>query len=1569
MSGVLSVPGTYTFLVKAADGQGVAAAGYRQFTLIVTPLQVTTTSLNFANVGTAYNTTLAATGGTGSLNWAVTAFYLPPGLSLTGNGILSGTPTSPGNYFFTVTVTDAGNNTAVQSLGINIYPSGQFPPVSISTGSNFGTMHLGTEQIGLSANNGSGTYTWSLISGTLPPGMALRTDVPSFFGSNQQAGLIGVATTPGNYSFTLNVASGGTSQTQAFTIRFSGLDLQDAAPADAYFNVPYTYTFTPIANAGPVSFAVNTNSTNGSMPPGLTLSSAGVLSGTPTTPGTYTIAMNINDGTDTQYEQFTLYIYKVQITSPAILPNGTQGSSYSTTITSGGGTAPYTYTSSGNLPAGLTLSTAGVVSGTITGGPGLYGFAVQSVDSTGVFSYTENMSLDVVSTPVSLMEITNRLFADPVIGDHYGNVQSVCCGGTGPFTWTVTGLPPGLTTEPNSNSFNQYPATPGNVQIYGVPQSAGTYNVQYTVTDALGASTSLTVPMHVSNLDVATTGGTTYSLPNGTIHTAYSSKFRVLGGTGPYAYVRNVNGELPDGLSAGTPANLTVSGTPLENGNYSPWFLFADGGSNTLTRSENILITGGTSTITISNNGTYGYNLGSHPVGASYSTTFTATGAASYTWSLDASSAALPAGLSLSSGGGLSGTPTAAGTYTFLIDAAQTGTPSNVGVKSFVITISQITITTTSLPFGVVGSSYSATLASTGGSGAMSWVQTYGFNSQLPPGLTLNSNGTITGTPTSAGLYSVDVQENDGAGNVAIATYALDVYVTGPPLNLPNPAFGPYTIGGNQLQIQLAATGGTPPYHYSLTPNATVITGMRVQDGQPLPTAFPSSVTGGFLGVLGPGSYSTSIRVTDNTGATFDRAISFSVLPVDITTSGGFPPAILNTAYSFQMTAYGGSGSYVWSSTTLPAGLSINPSTGLISGTPTVTGTFTPGITLGDAAGGGTISRSANSITIYPYAITDNSLQPVATALQPYSFQLHAPGCGTGCTWSVVPGDTITSGFTLSSSGLFSGTYTGAAGFIDATTFQVTGSNGTSQKVFTIEILPAAVAGLQITTNITNSSVLGNATQFTLAASGGTVPYSFSVVSGTLPTGISLQSPSSTTSLTFAGFWELFGRTEVVGTYNFTLQVTDANGVTATKALTWQVSPMEILYTSLPISTPVANPLVLNQPYNQPILIIGGTGNYTSWITAGPVYPGLSANSSNGVVSGTPTNTGSQTTAWTVTDSGSNTVIQNVSINATSNSSGVDISLGGFANNAVFALGATSSVSLSPSGGTGPYTVVAVGALPAGVAILQGNAETSSISSLGAYVIQITPETPGNYTYTLKATDANGVTGQKTYNYTVTGFSYPFTTSLNDGSVGVAYSQAIYSLDPTTTLTFAVATGATLPPGLTLSTGGVLSGTPTNAGTYSFNVTLSDSTGSYTTAFQLRISSIAVTSPGILPNATVGVAYSYQMTSTGGSGTVTWSASGLPSGLSMSPAGLISGTPVTAANVGVTITATDGVVAIAGQYTLPVRTPNAGQLSVSTAPLADGVVGRQYAFEFSPSGGVAPTPSLLLLARRNRRPA
>ncbi len=1547
LSGTPTTLGTYTFVLRAEDGANAANFGIRQFTSVVSALSFTgDTTLPFGQVGTSYSTTLGAAGATGSLTWSLAPSnsyeglnLLPPGLSLAANGVLSGPPAESGQFRFTVTATDTAAQSLTRTLFVSIYPTGVFPPVGQSQGPNFGTYSIGEVQIPLTATGGNGTYTWSIVGGSLPPGVSVRTDKDAWFSPQSSAGLIGVATTPGTYNFTLRVTSAGEDVDSAATLRIAALAIKDShSLPDAFVNTAYSYTLTTVNQSGAVTWAVS----NG-LPPGITLSSSGVLSGTPTVDGFYNIDFSATDSVDTVYRSVSLAVFQIRITTPAVLPNATQNVPYTTTIAANGGAGGHTFTANG-LPNGLVMASNGVISGTPNAGPGPYRVSVTATD-TNFVSYNRNMSLDVIGAPKTLPSVVFYTLDDLTIGVPVSVFVSVTSGGTAPYTWAASGLPPG--TDFRSGISTASHSSPEQMEIWGKPTAAGLYNPTFTVTDAEGVTATQTFPLRVSTLLRKP------NITNGTIFVPYSSPLRIIGGVGPFS-ASQTSGRLPLGITFSTTEQTTgifpLTGTPTENGGFSALFQVADDVGNTLRTQSFFSIGGGSSTIQINHNG----YLGTITQGSSYSTTISACCVPSYAWTVE--SGPLPPGLSLnSSNGTLSGTPNTAGSYTFVLRAADATNAANFGNRHFSVVVTPILIptSTASLPFGQVSVPYSATLTATGGTGSLTWtLVALGSENQsnfLPPGLSLAANGVLSGTPTAPGKFSFAVTATDSASNFYTRTLNISIYPSGvfPPIDLPLNNLGNQLVGA--LNFQLAATGGSPPYTYALTPSVTQIPGMRVQNGPPLPTFFPGSVTGGYLGVVtAPGTYSGSIRVTDSQSTVFDRPVTMTVSTLRVASQTNLPKAQVGTPYSFTMIGSGGSGNYSFSATNLPAGLSIN-SAGLISGTPTAAGTSSPNITISDLTLGVSVG-SGHTLVVNAYAITSGPVMPPAKIGTAYSQTLTAPGCGTGCTWSVVGGTSLPGGLSLNSgSGTISGTPNGTV--TSSFTAQVSGSNGVVSKALSIWVSASATQPLAILGSNPSDSTVGNLQTFSLAPQGGVLPLVWSVQSGTLPTGVSLQGPGEVLSSTLTpGLMYLTGRARQVGVYNFTIAVTDNVGTVATKAFTWRITPFQFSYTSLPL---ISNTLVYNAPYTQALLVIGGTPPYS--FTSSGMPTGLTLDSNSGVVSGTPLVTGNVSAPVTVTDSLGDVMTQNINFNIVP-PSGTPITFGVGANQGVSQQGFSKTFSLNLSGGNGgPYTVTAETPLPPGFAIISGD---SLFSGNTGYQVTGTPLAPGNFTFTIKATDSSGNVGARTFSLSVATFSV-INTSLPDGSVGVPYSFPLVSAEGNGPVTWSIQPTSALPPGLNLSTAGLIDGTPTTAGIYNVMLNATDASG-LTVGFtfgSFRISALAIIGPEVLPVVAVtGSPFTYTFTATGG-GSLVWSGTNVPNGLSLSAGGTLSGTPLnTGGLASMTISVTDGVVPVSRRFVLLQRTPNVSQLNfpITNAALGDVGVGQVMNVSLFPSGGLGP---------------
>lgn len=201
--------------------------------------------------------------------------------------------------------------------------------------------------------------------------------------------------------------------------------------ANGTVGTAYSQTMSGSGGTAPYSFAV----TSGTLPAGLTLTSAGVLSGNPTTANGAGTSLTIT-ATDANgcsgNRPLTLKICPV-INVGAITSTGTVGTAFSQTITASGGTAPYTYTlTSGALPGGLSLTTAGVLSGT----PNVEissTVTVTATDANGCTG-TRNYTLAMSCPPITLNPASLPL---GLVGSAYTSTTFAASGGTAPYQYTV----------------------------------------------------------------------------------------------------------------------------------------------------------------------------------------------------------------------------------------------------------------------------------------------------------------------------------------------------------------------------------------------------------------------------------------------------------------------------------------------------------------------------------------------------------------------------------------------------------------------------------------------------------------------------------------------------------------------------------------------------------------------------------------------------------------------------------------------------------------------------------------------------------------------------------------------------------------------------------------------------------------------------------------------------------------------------------------------------------------------------------------------------------------------------
>lgn len=350
--------------------------------------------------------------------------------------------------------------------------------------------------------------------------------------------------------------------------------------------------------------------------------------------------------------------------------------------------------------------------------------------------------------------------------------------------------------------------------------------------------------------------------------------------------------------------------------------------------------------------------------GTSYSATLGVSGGSSpYRWSVI--SGTLPVGLTLNStSGAITGTPTGGGGGSITFQVTDAGGKSATEVINFTVNPAPaLTITTTTLPQATNGTAYSAQLTASGGVPAYTWSL-----SGNPAWLTINAktgalSGTPTGTTTTTVTFTVTVTDSETPTPVAKSS-SLSITSIEPPLSITTTGLAGASINNTYSQA-VQAIGGTPPYTWaivagSLPAGLTLNTATGVISGTP----------------TGTGTFNFTIRVTDATSATATANLSIVVGSTLTVTTTSLPGGSVGTAYSATLQASGGAQPYTWSvsSGTLPAGLTLNSSSGVISGTPTATGTSSFTIQVNDSESPSQTEAVNFSITISPASCPNNNI-------------------------------------------------------------------------------------------------------------------------------------------------------------------------------------------------------------------------------------------------------------------------------------------------------------------------------------------------------------------------------------------------------------------------------------------------------------------------------------------------------------------------------------------------------------------------------------------------------------------
>jgi hypothetical protein len=697
---------------------------------------------------------------------------------------------------------------------------------------------------------------------------------------------------------------------------------------------------------------------------------------------------------------------------------------------------------------------------------------------------------------------------------------------------------------------------------------------------------------------------------------------------------------------------------------------------------------------------------------------------------------------------------------------------------------------------------FSQTLQESGASGAVTWSVLSG---QLPDGLALNSTtGAISGTPTStATVSSATIQAADakGSGNLLFNFSVYDRLVINPVTLMPAHTNAPYSQsitgqGSSAIATWSIITGQLPPGLTLATSqssaNVAVISGTPTQAG----------------------TYSFTIQATDYTlpqTATLNTSIAVDshIAITKATLKNGEQ----TQAYSDTFTAVNGTAPLTWTiSGALPPGLALNAGTGQVSGTPTQWGGYPYTVTVTDSSSTPAIDTGQGTVNIAQQLQIIGTLNPAFIG-QSYTTYLTAIGGYYPYTWAVSSGS-LPPGLTLY----------GTGGFITGTPTQL-GSNSFALQVSDSGVPPMMVTQAY-TLNVTPTplSVLGNLVSpapvnvlyhSQIPISGGTPPYTFSISSGNLPPGLTLDSAT--------GYVD--GIPTQVGTYNFTAVGTDSSqpAQTATANDFIQIRKGLGRNDSIATATPLGNSANVNIP------IVLSISPYIDPINATTPNPDTDY-------------------YRLVANAGSLVHVETFA----QRSWGVDTL------DSVIELVDQNGMRLQTCG------------QPAYASIcLNDDIDATTLDS--ALDLKVSGTAGTQKTFYAHVFDWRGdARPDMQYYLNVSGVNEPLkiTTNLGMGATrGVNYQQQMASTGGTGTVTWSVISG-TLPTGWTLTAAGVLSGVATTDGTYSFTIQAQDAANPPQAAqaqYTLLIAEpVMITSSPTFPNACANRPYSFTVTTSGG---------------------------------------------------------------------------------------------------------
>ncbi len=988
INGTPTAAGTYSATFTATNANGISAPVTLEFTVspAIAPEIVSNQSAT-GQIGQSFNYAIASTGFPTS--WTVSGTStLPPGLSLNASsGFISGNPTTPGVYTTTFQAANTQGTSVVCSVTLNITA----PLAGLLYDQMGGS--LGASLAGLGGGGGSigwGGQVWqtfnagsfTIAAGLNFPGVpsaanSLRIDGNGYPGISRQFATELQRNNQTTWiSFLAQVNRNALDGT--FLIEFpdhTGQQFQIVAEKDqanwvfrrfsavAVTNAPVVSGQTALIllklemNGGSSVYRMWINPPTGTQPSDATAN--GVMTGVSSFNFDKVQILQWDQVASCYFDEFRVgaswgdVMGAASIITPGQNPSAMQTIPFNYQVLASPAATSWSL-ASGTLPAGLTLNTAtGVISGTVTT-LGTFPTMLIATNAVGT-SVPQTVTIDAV--PLAQPLVTSGQSAAGVVGNAFS--YQILSNYAINYSLFSGSLPPGVTLNAATGLLSGTPTTPG------------VYNPAFKVTNSAGTSAAVTVPFTITQLIAyegfnysagtlaGRNGGTGWTQAwdsgqnetsvSGLGYIADSAALTTLGGKvilkdgGSYANYRNLPATYSNGtywlsfIATSTNPGVAWGGLSLFNGSSEQLFIgqryasvnwglekagtgvnsAGNTGLKTLLVVKLVLKAGGDDVYLWTNP-----QLDSVPADSS---------ATQWLGAVDISVNRIRLQQGLGSG------------KTMDVDEIRFGNTFAEVAPSAAVVLQAPVVTDAQTAAGTVGQAFNYML--TASNNPTSWALASG---SLPPGITLNTlNGVLSGTPSTSGAFTPSFTASNAVGTSPGKVATLTI------ASVPLPV-----ITANQS----AAGTVNQPFSYTVTaannPTSWVLSSGSLPVGVTLNTA-----TGALTGTpSGAGVFTPSFIATNASGTSAPQSVTLTIsnVPVPVISPNQSVSGTVGQVFSYAVVAANSPTAWALASGSLPPGLSLNLTNGVISGTPTTAGTYTPGLTATSAVG----TSLAQAVTI-----------------------------------------------------------------------------------------------------------------------------------------------------------------------------------------------------------------------------------------------------------------------------------------------------------------------------------------------------------------------------------------------------------------------------------------------------------------------------------------------------------------------------------------------------------------------------------------------------------------------------